>query len=348
MPDRRAWAIIALLVCGFSGCASLGYYWQSIDGHMQVMAARESIADVIADPNADPVLKAKLQRVLEIRDFASRELKLPDNLSYRRYADVQRAYVVWNVFAAPEFSIEPRQWCFPIAGCVSYRGYFSKSAADDFAADLRKDGDDVYVGGVPAYSTLGWFDDPVLSTFIRYPDYEIARLIFHELAHQTVYVPGDSEFDESFAVTVESEGLRRWIASRNDPKLQAEFDRAQERRAEFRGLILKYQDELGKLYALDIPHEEMRARKSELFEALAREYADLKTSWGGYTGYDRYVEHPNNALLASIVLYTGLVPQFERMLAENNGDLPAFYARVKALAALDKRDREMRLAQFAR
>ncbi len=320
---------------------------QSIDGQLQLLRAREPIVRVINNPATAPALKTRLERVTAIREFASRELALPDNQSYRSYADLKRPFVVWNVFAAAEFSIEPKQWCFLIAGCVDYRGYFEQARAEAFARELREQGLDVFVGGVPAYSTLGWFDDPVLNTFINYPEHELARLIFHELAHQVVYVKGDSEFNESFAAAVEVAGVQRWIARNGDDRMRAGFDRSQRRRAQFTGLVLRYRRELGALYHTQLAPDAMRGRKAGVFAELKRAYRQLKTEWGGFAGYDRFLDDPNNARLASISIYNALVPQFERLIAKHRGDLPAFYAEVKALAALGKDERASRLAAVA-
>ena len=327
----------------FTGCSHVGYYLQSVDGQMQILQARQAITAVIANPATSPELKARLTRILEIRDFASRELKLPDNLSYRGYADVRRPYLVWNVFVAEEFSIEPREWCFPIAGCVGYRGYFALPDAEAFAQEQRGKGLDVFVAGVPAYSTLGWFDDPVLNTFINYPEYEVARLIFHELAHQTVYVKNDSEFNESFAVTVELEGVRRWIAKHGDDKARADFERSQQRRTQFTDLVLRYRSELGALYHTRLAPQEMRERKTAAFIAMKQDYQRLKAEWGGFAGYDRFFDSVNNANLTSVSIYHALVPQFQQLFARNNGDLAEFYAAVKALAALGKEERTRKL-----
>ncbi len=206
---KRLWALGALLP--LSGCTTLGYYAQAVGGHLEVMRLAAPVEERLREPDTPEPLRAKLARALAIREFASRELALPDNGSYRRYADLGQPFVVWNVVAAPEFSVEPLESCFPFAGCVSYRGYYSEEAARAYAAALAEKGYDVHVGGVPAYSTLGWFDDPLLSTFIHYPEAELARIVFHELAHQVVYVKGDTMFNESFASTVEEEGVRRWL-----------------------------------------------------------------------------------------------------------------------------------------
>ena len=341
------WLAACILILCCSGCADLSYYLHSVNGQMQILSARQSITDVIADPATSPALKARLRRVLDIRNFASHELDLPDNLSYRGYADLRRPYVVWNVFATPEFSVTPMRWCFLVAGCVNYRGYFSQAEADDYAAQLRSRLLDVYEGGVPAYSTLGWFDDPVLNTVINYPDYELARLIFHELAHQVVYVKGDSEFNESFAVTVEEEGTRRWLLKEGDDRMRADFDRAQQRRVGFLALVLEYRTRLDQLFQTPQPDEQMRADKQKLYADMQHDYESLKQQWGGYGGYDHFFADINNAHLASIAIYSALVPQFRRMLELCDGDLPKFFAEVKALAAMPKARRAERLQHNA-
>ncbi len=289
---------LAALVPLLAGCAHLDYYAQSIRGQIMVMWAREPIARVIADPATPPQLRARLERVLAIRDFASREPKLPDNESYRSYADVRRPFVVWNVF----------------------------------------------VSGVPAYSTLGWFDDPVLNTFVNYPEPALARLILHELAHQRVYVKDDTEFNESFAVAVEHEGVRRWLARHGDAKLSADFALAQQRRVQFQALVLEYRGRLTALYQSGIAPADMRARKAQAYSGMQRDYEGLRSQWGGFAGYDRFFKEPNSAHLASVAIYTVLVPQFEQLIAKHNGDLAAFYAEVEALAALGKAERAARLA----
>ena len=206
----RIWIPILVLAV-VAGCQSLAYYTQAVGGHFDVLSRARPVSDWLADPATPPELRARLETARHIREFASKSLGLPDNGSYLSYASIDRPYVVWNVFAAPELSVEPKLECFPFAGCVSYRGFYSEDDARRHAERLREAGYDVYVGGVPAYSTLGWTDDPLLSTFIRYPDAQLARLVFHELAHQLVYVKNDTTFNESFAVTVEEEGVRRWL-----------------------------------------------------------------------------------------------------------------------------------------
>lgn len=348
---RRASATLAVsfaLAAALGGCVSTGYYLQAIGGQLELWHNMRPAEIVHADPAVSPAVKDKLAAALRIREFASRELGLPDNGSYRQYADLQRPYVVWNVFAADELSIKPKEWCYPVAGCVGYRGYFSKADADAFADELRRQGYDVYVGGVPAYSTLGWFDDPLLSTFILYPDAELARLIFHELAHQLVYAKGDSEFNESFAVTVEQEGVRRWLAQHGDAKQRAAFEVIERRREGFYALVLDYRGRLEMLYASGIDAAEKRRRKADILAELQQEYRRLKAeSWDGFAGYDRwFAQNINNATLASIGIYRRWVSAFETLLVRRDKDLPRFYTAVKALATLPAAERRHELAQM--
>lgn len=346
---RRAKTFFATTLLSASlllpGCATIDYYGQAISGHLDLVWRAVPIDEQLRDPATAAPLKARLERALAIRDFASRELLLPDNGSYRRYADLGRPYVVWNVFAAPAFSVKPVESCFPFAGCVSYRGFYSEAAARRNAAELQQQGLDTYVGGVPAYSTLGWFDDPVLSTFIHYPDAELARLMFHELAHQVVYLKGDSAFNESFAVAVEQEGVRRWLAQHGSPADADRYRAFQARRHEVIALILKYRKSLEAFYAENLAEPEKRDGKLRIFENMRHEYEALKASWGGYGAFDRlFSQGASNAFLASIATYTQLVPGFEALLRAQGGDLAAFYRAVKELAALGPSERAQRLS----
>lgn len=343
---KRLAALGALV--SLSSCTSIGYYAQAVSGHIDVIWHAVPIEQRLHEADTPAPLKDKLARVLVIRDFASRELGLPDNDSYRRYTDLGRPYVLWNVFAAPEFSVSPVQSCFPFAGCVSYRGFYSEDGARDYADALVREGDDVYVGGVTAYSTLGWFSDPVLSTFINYPEPEVARIVFHELAHQEVYIKGDTVFNESFAVAVEEEGLRRWLDREGTDAQRAAYSDSRKRQAEFAALVLKYRARLADFYAKTLATDEKREGKRRVFEEMNGEYAALKASWGGFAGFDRLIARGlNNAFLVSIASYTELLPAFRALLAQNNGDLPAFYRAVKELAKLEKPERDARLANLA-
>jgi predicted aminopeptidase len=344
LPAAIALASLFVVAGVATGCTTLGYYFQAVNGQLAVARAARPLDEVIDDPATGATLKARLEQVREIRAFASRELALPDNGSYRRYADLRRPYVVWNVFAAPEFSVEPVTWCFPVAGCVGYRGYFAEADAHRYAQRLTQQQLDVYVAGVPAYSTLGWFDDPVLNTFVDYPDAELARLMFHELAHQVAYAAGDSTFNESFAVAVENEGVRRWIARHGTPGQLVAVETAQRRKREFAELVERYRARFASAYAASAEATAKRTVKAQLREEMRADYARLKGSWGGFAGYDWWFAQPlNNAQLASVAIYTQLVPEFERLLRESHGDLPRFYAQVAALAKQPLDERRARL-----
>lgn len=344
-PRRCAGLVTAAAAAlALAGCSAIEFYWQGFAGQVDLLARARPIPEV-AESTSDPVLKAKLERAQEIRAFASRELALPDNGSYTRYADLGRPYVVWNVFAAPALSLSPRQWCFPVAGCVAYRGYFAEDDARAEGARLAAEGYDVHVAGVPAYSTLGYFDDPVLSTFIRARDTEVARLIFHELAHQVVYVKDDSSFNESFAVAVEEEGLARWSAAHPD-NIQFAQDVARMRRlrADFRALIRDARDRLAALYASDLSESAKLARKAAIFADMRVEYERVKAGWDGAPVFDRwFASGANNAGIVAAGLYADRVPQFAALLAVEGGDLPRFYAKVRHLAALPKVERDRAL-----
>jgi predicted aminopeptidase len=338
-------AAMLLLV---SGCANVGYYWQSVSGQLGIWRRERPIEEVINDTATPEALRQKLAAVVRIRDFASRELGLPDNRSYREYADLGRPYVVWNVFAAPEFSVQPARWCFLFAGCVSYRGYFSREEADRFSAELAGQGYDVHVGGVPAYSTLGWFSDPVLNTFVHFPEPDLARLVFHELAHQLVYVKDDSTFNESFAATVEQEGLRRWFDRNGDAKGIEAYERGRRMRMEFSRLVQEHRARLDTLYRSPLAPEVMRSRKHAQLAELEADYRALKAEWGGYAGYDAWFARPvNNALLASVSIYAQRVPAFDALLRREGGDLARFYGAVRELAALPKESRDRQLAALS-
>jgi predicted aminopeptidase len=342
---RRAGAIAALLM--LCGCANIGYYMQSVHGQLDIWQRQRPIGEVLADPATPASLREKLAAVGTIREFASAELGLPNNESYRRYADLKRPYVVWNVFAAAEFSVKPVQWCFAFAGCVNYRGYFSDAEAQTYAAALKAKGNDVFVGGIPAYSTLGFFNDPILNTFVHYPVIELARLVFHELAHQVAYARDDTIFNESFAVAVEQEGMRRWLERNGTQRDRDLYQRVQNHRRDFVSLILRYRDRLAALYEEPVDAATMRQRKAALFVEMKQDYQKQKEAWGGFAGYDRFfAQEPNNALLVSVALYTGLVPAFQALLAEQGGDLGRFYVAVKALAREDKEQRAAVLARL--
>jgi predicted aminopeptidase len=324
---------IVALAALLAGCETVSYYSQAIGGHLKLVSAARPLDDWLTDPGTPADLRGRLELAQRIRAFASRSLVLPDNGSYNSYADLDRPYVVWNVFAAAEFSVEPRQECFPFTGCVAYRGFYDEKDARRHAEKLRSRGYDVHVGGVPAYSTLGWFDDPLLSTFIRYPDTQLARLVFHELAHQVAYAKNDTTFNESFAVVVEETGVKRWLETEGRAAELESFRAAQARKHRFAARVKQARDRLAEVYAAGLPREALVQAKREEFDRLRAEYGAIIPA------------EPNNAFLVSIALYSELVPAFERLLAEQQGDLGRFYEKVRALAALDKAGRTLALGQ---
>jgi predicted aminopeptidase len=338
--------VAAAAALATASCSSLGYYAQLAHGECALLAKREPIEEVLADPATDSTLRQRLQLALDARRFASDTLHLPRNGSYTLYADLERPYAVWNVFAAPEFSLKPIEHCFPIAGCVGYRGYFDREEARAEATRLQAGGVEIYVKGITAYSTLGWFDDPILNTMLRWDDDELDGTIFHELAHQKLYVKGDTAFDESFATFVEREGLRQWRTAR---RLPATEEAEALREDQFTQLVLDTRERLETLYASGLPPAEMRMRKQAEFERLRAAYRQLRdTQWQGYSGYDAWMDSDiNNAKLVPFGLYHRWVPAFAALFARVHGDWPAFYAEVKRIGDRDKDARESLLAQLA-
>lgn len=343
-------AAAALLLLG--GCSTAGYYAQAVGGHVRLMTAARPVEQWLADPTASADLKQRLELAQRIRRFAADELGLPDNASYTAYADLGRPAVVWNVFATPELSLQLKSWCYPVLGCASYRGYFAQADAQAHADALRAAGYDVNVAPVPAYSTLGWTNwlggDPLLSTFIHWPEAELARLIFHELAHQVVYVSGDTVFNESFATAVERAGLQRWIEAAGRPELSAAVAQADARRADFLALLLEHRQMLVAAYSASVGDDEKRIRKRAVFEALQAAYRQLRADrWGGFSGYDRFFNRElNGAHLAAVAAYNDLVPAFEALLAQQRGDLRAFFVQVQQLARLPETERRAALARL--
>jgi predicted aminopeptidase len=325
-------ALLAVGLLALEGCGSL-YVAQAAHGQLELLAARRPIERVVADPRTPAAVRAKLEAVREIRQFAVEALALPDNRSYRSYADLHRPYVVWNVVATPRFSVEPVHWCFPIAGCVAYRGYFTESRAVRYAARLRQHGDDAFVGGVPAYSTLGRFADPILNTMIDYPEADLAAMMFHELAHQLLYVAGDSAFNEAFAETVEETGLARWLAAHGRAAELARFDAARANSAAFTAIFVRGRERLRALYRQPLGSDAMLRQKQAVLGAIADEVRALEARLRVHSGYDAWLEQGlNNAHLASVGTYFDCVPAFERLLAASGDELPRFYAAVRELA----------------
>src|ERR1051326_1034376 len=355
----QKWLIViafALVVVGLSGCETLSFYKQAVKGQYQLFAGQQPIDKLLANSHTEPRLKKQLQLLQDLRAFADKDLKLPVDNHYRKYVDVHRPYVVWNVEAAPEFSMESKSWWYPLVGRLEYRGYFSKSAAQHYAETLRKKGDDVYVGGASAYSTLGWFKDPVLNTFIFDPAPDLAETIFHELGHQRVFARGDTDFNEAFATTVGQEGARRWLRAKGDTNSFEHYEAELRRNDDFVHLIMDTRQELEILYGDErteagkikaskkpraLPAEEMRKRKKAIFERLQNRYAQTKAEWGGNTDYDEWFSRQlNNAQLNSVAAYYDLVPGFVQLLKLNDNDLEKFYDAAERLSKQPKKERQ--------
>jgi len=345
LPARRAgrWLASLSLAIGLGGCTSVGYYGQMVQGQWALIRDREPIATVVADPARPAALRERLAKAAAARRFASAQLALPDNASYRSFVELHRPFVLWNLFATAEFSTQPITHCFPIAGCVAYRGYYQEAAARAAAQALQHQGLDTYVGGVPAYSTLGWFSDPLPSSMLRWDDDQVAATIFHELAHQRFYLPGDTAFNESYATFVEQEGLRQWRASRGlpppDPGREARYQ-------QFRDLLLTTRADLAKLYAQPLTPVAMRVAKAERFARLRADYQRLRATpaWREDRRFDGWMNQPlNNARLVPYGLYEQWVPAFAALYAQHPGNWPAFFHRVRLLGERPATEREQAL-----
>jgi len=347
------WGVVGLAGL-LTGCADTGYLWQSVRGHMAVLQAVRPVDDWLADPTTADTTLQQLQQTQSMRRFASQVLALPDNASYSRYADIGRASVVWNVVAAPVDSLQPKTWCFPVAGCVGYRGYYQEADARALAQELAQQGWEVWVYGVPAYSTLGKLNllggDPILSTWLPWPAPERARLLFHELAHQVVYVAGDTRFNESFATAVERLGLQAWLPEQASAAEREVFAQREARRLQFAQLTQGVRAELQAIYrkfGKKKPQvqkdDELIALKNKAMQDFRQAYAALRTQWGGYAGYDAWVAGANNAALALQASYTDAVPGFERLFAQHHGRWPDFFAAVQQLAQRSRAERDAAL-----
>lgn len=330
------------------GCSSAGYYAQSAQGQMKIWRESRPITVVLEDPDVPDKVKQKLELAIEIRRFAIEQLHLPDNESYTEYVDLKSPFMVWSVFVAPELSLQPVEWCFLVVGCVNYRGYFKKQSAQEFAQEHSEQGYDVYVGGVPAYSTLGWFDDPVPNTILSYPEEDFAGLIIHELAHQVAFAKGDTIFNESFATTVEQVGVERWLEHMGDTTRIADYLLKRQRNQQVIALILEHRARLQQVYDDALPDSEKKRVKQQLIAELKKTYVEKIGDWQSYSGYKHWFEQPiNNAKLVSIATYNDLTPAFEKLLQEQKGDLTNFYQVVKKLAAEPKTSRWQALTSLS-
>ena len=307
---------------------------------MQILQKRQPISDLVKDPDTPLELKDKLFFIQSVRDFAEKALMLPVNDHYLSYVELDRPYVVWNVFAAPELSLTPKTWCFPIVGCVTYRGYFKEADARRFGDAIAQEGFDVYIGGAIAYSTLGWFDDPILSTFIKLSASDTAALIFHELAHGLLYIPDDTAFNESFATAVEQEGLRRWQMSTHKPEGYADWKRKRYQRQQFTALVSKYRTQLQEVYESSLSTSEKRSQKAAVFAQMQSEFNALKSNQRNMAIYSAWFNRPlNNAQMISVSTYYNWVPAFSKMLSDSGGDLEKFYKKCQQLAKKEPQER---------
>lgn len=335
------------MLISLSACQA-PYYWQAVQGHWSIMAQRRPVQAVIEDPSTAPELKAQLQELMQAREFALPLLQLNDNKSYRSYVDLGRDAVTWNVFATPELAMTNKTWCYPVAGCVSYRGYFSRKRADRYARQLDQQGFDTYVGGASAYSTLGWFADPLLNTFISPNSLANIALLFHELAHQTLYVKGDSTFNESYATSLEQILVQRWLEAQDQMTSWPQFQRQQQRRQGFVQLIVSHQQQRQALYDSALPEADKRTAKQQQILQLRADYEAFKAQWNQYAGYDRWMAQDlNNAQLSTVATYHQWVPSFWGLYRQLNQDLALFLQQCRELAALPKAEREQQLRALA-
>lgn len=332
--------IIVGVALALSSCSGIGYYAESISGQLTLLMRREPISVVLSGPHTPQHVRQKLHTILDIRAFAVTELGLPDNGSYLTFVNLDRRYVAWNVFATPEFSLQPLSWCFPVAGCFSYHGYFSEQKANLAAEHLAKQGHDVHIGGVAAYSTLGWFKDPVLSPMLNWRDTRIAEVIFHELAHQLIYISGDTAFNEAFATTTATNGVRHWLMKRGKIDTLANFDAEQKRQLEFASMVLRTTTRLRGLYASPIEPSAMRTEKNRIFRILEDEYQTLRAEWSGYSAYDSWIASGlNNAKISSVVTYHEHVKAFNTLFYAVAQHFPEFYWQVREIGRLSDRRR---------
>ena len=336
------WLLI-LSIPFMTGCSHIAYYSQSVGGQFEIISRAEPIDDVL-NSDSPETLKQQLRLVQRLVRFAEQYYHLNNDGSYLEYADVERPYVLWNVFATPSLSLTPKQWCHPIIGCLSYRGYFAKADALALAQALEADDYDVFVGGVTAYSTLGWFKDPVLNTMLDRGEDYLARVIFHELAHQKLYIPDDTEFNEAFADAVADIALRQWLLENQQGETSRLALLNQERETMFVELILRYREKLQTLFNSKVNDEIKRREKHALFDAMQDDYLAMRSDWHEGDNYDGWFAQPvNNARIAAVSTYRALVADFLALYERQNSDIDKFFISVEALGKCSKKQRHIKL-----
>ena len=335
-------ALILCITVLLQGCSSLGYYWEKIQGHVEIINKEQPVQDVIDSPETSSILRERLVNTQAARNFASEVLKLPDNDSYRNYVDIGRDYVVWTVVATQPYSIKPKEWCFMVVGCLSYRGYFSKKSAEEFAEELKKQNMDVYVSGIKAYSTLGWFDDPLLSTMLYQSEAYRVGIIFHELAHQKLYIENDTASNEAFASTVELEGVKAWFSQANKKHEYKKYLISKQRDADFKKILKQTRGQLNTLYTSGLPTGAIQKEKENIFAQMQDSYNNFKRRWNDYKGYDKWMAKKlNNAHLALVATYNDRIPAFQKIFKDSDNDYVLFYKKVEALMSLEKQERNL-------
>jgi predicted aminopeptidase len=335
------WIISIPLLLLLSGCADTGYYWHNANGHLAVMSQRTDIDELLADDQLDAELRKRLQLVQEIRRFSIERLDLPANDSYASYVELDRPYVVQNIFAAPEFSTRLYEWCYPVIGCASYRGYYDEARMLAYSDDLKSSGLEVYIGKVSAYSTLGWFDDPVLSSFVNWPDYRLAGLLFHELTHQQIYIDNDTTFNESLASAVQQVGTELWLKSRHQSDQLDQLASWSRYRDEVIVLIGSTREQLAEIYAGDMDDASKRERKAQIFAGARDAHAEIAAKReikGGFTRW--FAGELNNAKIGSVAAYNSLTPAFINMIRAHKLDFAPFYEYAQAVGDLEPATRD--------
>jgi predicted aminopeptidase len=337
-------SVLIALFLALGACSTLRYTAHVAHGQAELLVHRQPVARIVADPNADASLRSRLRNAQAARAFASDQLALPRNRSYTSYVDLGRPFVTWNVFATAEFSVDPLTHCFPFAGCVAYLGFFDRERAEKAAKDLAEEGMDTQIEGAAAYSTLGWFADPILSSMLRWDDDELDGMIFHELAHQQLYVKDDTAFNESYASFVQAQGLREWHAAQGVPPAAETHVAARD--AAFTNLVLDLRERLREVYTTQLGPADMRVAKRGEIAAFRERYARLRDrEWNGDAYYDRWVDAPiNNARLVPFGLYDRWVPAFARLFEQSGRHWPAFHTRIANLARMPKPQRDSLLS----